>query len=255
MKKHEMVLDFTSLLDVILIILFLVLCTMNGKAEKDAATIDELTEQNKAYAELTQKQEDELNALTTENADISEQLAALQKEQEELQAKYEDVYAQNEENKALAQAAQENLKKFMEIAKLSSGDAALFGLFKEKAIALEIKVSATNPDNPTDCKLMLYHDGKQVGKPLTFYPGNSNTRPWEKLLPSNITTIKTWLKSIFEDLVIEPGYKLVLISITENETGVMDKSSTVLKKALESLEMDRSKAYELYHTETTNNVN
>jgi len=116
MKKHEMVLDFTSLLDVILIILFLVLCTMNGKAEKDAATIDELTEQNAAYAELTQQQKDELEALTTENTDISEQLAALLKEHEELQAKYDDVSAQNEENKKLAQAAQANLEKFMELA-------------------------------------------------------------------------------------------------------------------------------------------
>ncbi len=252
MKKHEMVLDFTSLLDVILIILFLVLCTMNGKAEKDAATIDELTEQNEAYAELTQKQEDELNALTTENADISEQLAALQKEQEELQAKYEDLKEQNTANEKLAQTAQANLEKFMEIAGLGKGDTTLFQLFGEITLRLELKLSVSNPNATRldDCKLTLYYNGNSIGTPLIFNPGDVSN--WEQLLPKNIPVIKKWLTAYLEDLGAGSDYNLVLIALSEDEI-VKYKSLDVVKKALESLDMDRTKGYDLYYKDNAEN--
>ena len=55
MKKREIILDFTSLLDVILILLFLILCSMNATAKKDAEEIESMKTQNVLL--LAQKQE------------------------------------------------------------------------------------------------------------------------------------------------------------------------------------------------------
>ena len=51
MKKREIILDFTSLLDVILILLFLILCSMNASAKKDAEQIADLTVRNEQLTE------------------------------------------------------------------------------------------------------------------------------------------------------------------------------------------------------------
>ena len=51
MKKREIILDFTSLLDVILILLFLILCSMNASAKKDAEQIADLMVQNEQLTE------------------------------------------------------------------------------------------------------------------------------------------------------------------------------------------------------------
>ena len=83
MKKREIILDFTSLLDVILILLFLILCSMNATAKKDAEQIAELTVQNEQLTEQKQELGEAAVKLENEKGQLAEQLNTLQIQSEE----------------------------------------------------------------------------------------------------------------------------------------------------------------------------
>lgn len=76
MKKRDLVLDFTSLLDVIMIILFVVVSSM-GQASMDAREQAE-----KTVAEV----QAEKDAVSAENEELTQQLSELEKENLELRA-------------------------------------------------------------------------------------------------------------------------------------------------------------------------
>lgn len=82
MKKKELMLDFTSLLDVILIILFLVICTMNKTARADTAEIETLTAETAALSEENDRLQTEYEIALTENAELTEEKEKLESEAE-----------------------------------------------------------------------------------------------------------------------------------------------------------------------------
>ncbi|GEM_PF-1390502 len=96
MKKRELILDFTSLLDIIMIILFLVL----GSVSESAATAQDEAQTAKEQAIARMKQIEELTAQVEELSDklaaqsddadkLSEQIEAAQKSYDELSVRYD----------------------------------------------------------------------------------------------------------------------------------------------------------------------
>lgn len=254
MRKHEMVLDFTSLLDVILIILFLVLCTMNGKAQKDADKIDSLTEANSAYAQQVKDQGDEIDSLTQTNKEQADKIAELEQLVGELTDKNAELAESNEYYKNQAENAMATLDKYMEISGLGSTDKTLYALFKEKSISLELNLlKKKDPKTGAiSCEIKLYMGNKVVGQPLTIDPD-------AKKKETNTVAVRNWLAPLLKKYVSDASYKVAVIVISYDgsatDNGVSNSAFTPVNDAVQKIETDKTKNYELWHTiDSTNYV-
>jgi len=112
MTKREIILDFTSLLDVIMIILFLLVCNMNDATTKGNAEIDELT------GTVTILQED-LDNLKDELAKAEESLAVVKAELDDKTAELEKVDAERIQYKIKIEELTEEIDKLKEDKKVA----------------------------------------------------------------------------------------------------------------------------------------
>ncbi len=250
MKKHEMVLDFTSLLDVILIILFLVLCTMNGKAQKDADKIDDLTAQKTAYEQLVAEQEEKLAELEQKNTELEEQLNTATEDSASWSSKYAELENEIEYYKDMAKRSQEALKQYLEIGGLGQYDAKLFEFFKESSITIEINVSLLSHTNTL---LTMRRDGKKVMS-YDFTPGKKTKDPtfdppdqvyYYEVLSQNKQNIIERVDRILSDLVKASDYQVLLLITYESADTYDQNGLDVVKEALDDLKNNDAKGYKL----------
>ncbi len=169
MKKREIILDFTSLLDVILILLFLILCSMNALAKKDAEEIESMKTQNELL--LTQKQE--LSEVAVELDSKNEQLT---QQLEELQGLYQSqgeelagLWTKNEELQqiadasiASAQVANELLEKLQELSGLNAIDQKQYELFLANICRIELQCVAKRGEKKTSITVFVDDEKKET---------------------------------------------------------------------------------------------
>lgn len=167
MKKREIILDFTSLLDVILILLFLILCSMNASAKKDAEQIANLTAQNEQLAEQKQELGEAAVKLENEKGQLTEKLDALQAASEELDKEIAYLQAQNKELQQLAdtsvasaKAATQLLEKLQKLSGLNAVDQKQYELFLTNICRIELQCMAKLGEKKTSITVFV-DDKKQ----------------------------------------------------------------------------------------------
>lgn len=167
MKKREIILDFTSLLDVILILLFLILCSMNASAKMDAEQIANLTVQNEQLTEQKQELGEAAVKLENEKGQLTEQLNALQAKSEALDKEMSSLQAQNKELQQLAdasvtsaKAATQLLEKLQELSGLNAIDQKQYELFLENICRIELQCVAKLGEKKTSIAIFV-DDEKQ----------------------------------------------------------------------------------------------
>lgn len=162
MKKREIILDFTSLLDVILILLFLILCSMNATAKKDAEQIAELTVQNEQLTEQKQELGEAAVKLENEKGQLAEQLNTLQIQSEEKDKEISSLQAQNKELQQLAdtsvasaQAATQLLEKLQAMSGLNAVDQKQYELFLNNICRIELQCVAKLGEKKTSIAIFV----------------------------------------------------------------------------------------------------
>ena len=162
MKKREIILDFTSLLDVILILLFLILCSMNATAKKDAEQIADLTVQNEQLSEQKQELGEAAVKLENEKGQLAEQLESLQAQSEEKDKAISSLQAQNKELQQLAdtsvasaQAATQLLEKLQTLSGLNAVDQKQYELFLANICRLELLCAAKLGERKTSISVVV----------------------------------------------------------------------------------------------------
>lgn len=167
MKKREIILDFTSLLDVILILLFLILCSMNASAKKDAEQIADLTVQNEQLTEQKQELSEATIKLENEKSQLTEQLDVLQAQGEEKDKEISSLQAQNKElqqiadtSVASAQAATQLLEKLQVLSGLNAVDQKQYELFLTNICRIELQCMAKRGEKKTSITVFI-DDEKQ----------------------------------------------------------------------------------------------
>jgi hypothetical protein len=236
-----MVLDFTSLLDVILIILFLVLCTMNGKARKDADKIDDLTAQNEAYEAQVAEQGEKIAGLEEKNTELDSELSAAQTELEQLKEKYAALEKENEYNKQIAQQAQENLKQYMEMGGYEQGDLELFGWFKEKVYSIEILMTTSDVADTPDAILTMKIDGKQIGRSFVFDPGKTSNKDIQ--YEATKGRFKTWFKGLVATRIKNAGSPLLIVTVSYKNGEVPLQGPEAVFKMINYVDLDPDNGY------------
>jgi len=244
MKKHEMVLDFTSLLDVILIILFLVLCTMNGKAQKDADTIDDLTQANVTMAAQLEEQAGQIEDLENTNKELAgllEEMEAIKKENSRLEA--ENAKLDKERNEAL-----ERLDKYMEISGLDDYDSLVFDTVMKGVTSVEVRILYVTKEQ-ADVELFQKDarsgEYRQVGNTLSINPSLS-------LVNNNANMVQSWLEALLSKNMSQNSESTVVLilrySINNDpaQGGVANSAVTAVDNALKAIEKNDSKGYTLY---------
>ena len=243
MKKHVMVLDFTSLLDVILIILFLVLCTMNGKAQKDAAAIESLEADKAAYEALTAEQRDEIDSLTEKNTELDETLTKTTEDLTELNKKYTEASAESDYYRVQAENAQENLKKYMEIGGMSDTDRIAFERFKENSAVFKITLEAVEvKDYSKGHILVVYKGDNQIGNPLRIYVSKLADSQSEN---ETVANIKSWINQIFKGQQSSLRNKDVFIILRYDNEKVYLRTPPLVERALKSIDTLSDIGYDL----------
>ncbi len=167
MKKREIILDFTSLLDVILILLFLILCSMNAAAKKDAEKIADLTIQKEQLTEQKQELGEAAVTLENENGKLTELLKSLQKAGEEKDNEIDSLQAQNKELQQLvdssvasAKAATQLLEKLQSLSGLNAVDQKQYELFLSNICRIELQCVAKLGEKKTSITVLV-NDEKQ----------------------------------------------------------------------------------------------
>ena len=167
MKKREIILDFTSLLDVILILLFLILCSMNATAKKDAEQIANLTVQNEQLTEQKQELSEAAVKLENEKGQLTEQLNTLQTKSEEMDKAISNLQTQNKElqqiadtSVASAQAATQLLEKLQKLSGLNAVDQKQYELFLTNICRIELQCMARLGEKKTSITVFI-DDQKQ----------------------------------------------------------------------------------------------
>ena len=169
MKKREIILDFTSLLDVILILLFLILCSMNATAKKDAEEIESMKTQNVLL--LAQKQElsEAAVELDSKNEQLTQQLEELQglyltqgDELAGLQAKNEELQQLADASIASAQVANELLEKLQELSGLNAIDKKQYELFLSNICRIELQCVAKLGEKKTSITVFVDDEKKET---------------------------------------------------------------------------------------------
>ena len=162
MKKREIILDFTSLLDVILILLFLILCSMNASAKKDAEQIADLTVQNEQLTEQKQELSEAAVKLENEKGQLSERLDALQIQSEEkdkeissLQEKNKELQQLADTSVASAQAATQLLEKLQALSGLNALDQKQYELFLANICRIELQCVARLGEKKTSITVFV----------------------------------------------------------------------------------------------------
>ncbi len=162
MKKREIILDFTSLLDVILILLFLILCSMNATAKKDAEQIAELTVQNEQLAEQKQELGEAAVKLENEKGQLADQLNTLQIQSEEKDKEISSLQTQNKELQQLAdtsvasaQAATQLLEKLQAMSGLNAVDQKQYELFLTNICRIELQCVAKLGEKKTSIAIFV----------------------------------------------------------------------------------------------------
>jgi len=155
-------LDFTSLLDVILILLFLILCSMNATAKKDAEQIADLTVQNEQLTEQKQELGEAAVKLENEKEQLAEQLNLLQAKNEEMDKEINSLQAQNKElqqiadtSVASAQAATQLLEKLQEISGLNAIDQKQYEVFLSNICRIELQCIAKLGEKKTSITVVV----------------------------------------------------------------------------------------------------
>lgn len=167
MKKREIILDFTSLLDVILILLFLILCSMNASAKKDAEQIADLMVQNEQLTEQKQELGEAAVKLENEKGQLTEQIDALLVQSEEKSKEISSLQAQNKELQQLAdtsvasaQAATQLLEKLQVLSGLNAIDQKQYELFLANICRIELQCVAKLGEKKTSITVFV-DDKKQ----------------------------------------------------------------------------------------------
>jgi len=162
MKKREIILDFTSLLDVILILLFLILCSMNASAKKDAEQIAELTVQNGQLTEQKQELSEAAVKLENEKANLTEKLDDLQTQSDAKDKEISSLQAQNKELQQLAdtsvasaQAATQLLEKLQALSGLNAIDQKQYELFLANICRVELQCMAKLGEKKTSITIFV----------------------------------------------------------------------------------------------------
>ncbi len=240
MKKHEMVLDFTSLLDVILIILFLVLCSMNGKAQKDAEEIEDLKKQNAAYETQAAEQGEKISALEKENTELEDKLKQAQQELADLKKQYAEAVTDRDYYKTQAENAQNNLAKYMEIGGMSSTDLVAYQRFKENSAVFEISLVTLDPkDYSRGNRLTVYKNNAQIGSALII-PTDKDPQSEEE----TIKKIKDWVNKIFSGQVASLSSKEVFIVFKYDNGQIYLRTPQVVKNAVEHIDTLKNIKYD-----------
>ena len=166
MKKREIILDFTSLLDVILILLFLILCSMNATAKKDAEKIADLTIQKEQLTEQKQELGEAAVTLENENGKLTELLKSLQKAGEEKDNEIDSLQAQNKELQQLvdssvasAKAATQLLEKLQSLSGLNAVDQKQYELFLSNICRIELQCVAKLGEKKTSITVFSLFGG------------------------------------------------------------------------------------------------
>lgn len=199
MKKREIILDFTSLLDVILILLFLILCSMNASAKKDAEQIADLTVQNEQLAEQKQELGEAAVKLENEKGHLTEQLETLQVQGEEKDKEISSLQAQNKELQQLAdtsvasaKAAAQLLEQLQELSGLNAIDQKQYELFLENICRIELQCVAKLGEKKTS--ITVFVDDK---KQETFLVGQG-----EMSLEQAADVLRTYLDATKAQIAI-----------------------------------------------------
>lgn len=233
MKKHEMVLDFTSLLDVILIILFLVLCSMNGKAQKDAKKIDDL--------------EASTASLTSENGQLQGQIDDLEKQKSELEALLEEarkaslekgqevdrLTQENQKLEELLDTATQLAKTYEKLNGLSEADAKRFELLKYDTQAVTLRITKANTIDDYHYYVTLIADGiKSTG--FMIEDVRKNDGPLESTYRYQ-KEFAEWLQNEMNSLSNVKEFKVCQINIDNNADLIVDHAFQIVKNAVFNL--------------------
>lgn len=169
MKKREIILDFTSLLDVILILLFLILCSMNATAKKDAEQIADLKVKNEQLTEQKQELSEAAVGLENEKGQLAEQLNTLQTKNEEMDKEISSLQTQNKELRQLAdtsvasaQAAAQLLEKLQELSGLNAIDQKQYELFLANICRIELQCEAKLGEKKTSIAIFVDDERKET---------------------------------------------------------------------------------------------
>lgn len=169
MKKREIILDFTSLLDVILILLFLILCSMNASAKKDAEQIAGLTVQNEQLTVQKQELGEAAVKLENEKATLADQLDVLQgqvagqeKEISSLQAQNKELQQLADTSVASAQAATQLLEKLQALSGLDAVDQKQYELFLANICRIELQCVAKLGEKKTSITIFVDDERKET---------------------------------------------------------------------------------------------
>ncbi len=145
MKKREMVLDFTSLLDVILILLFLVVCSMNITAKQNAEAMDALAAQNETLTGQLSLLEEEAEELKADAAELEQNLSEASNEFLKAQQENQALIFQNEKLQETAERslntaemALQRLEELEELSGLNVVDRTQYEIFLEKVTRVEL---------------------------------------------------------------------------------------------------------------------
>ena len=162
MKKREIILDFTSLLDVILILLFLILCSMNASAKKDAEQIADLTVRNEQLTEQKQELGEAAVKLENEKGQLADQLESMQAQGKEKDKEISSLQAQNKELQQLAdtavasaQAATQLLEKLQALSGLNAVDQKQYELFLTNICRIELVCVAKLGERKTSISVVV----------------------------------------------------------------------------------------------------
>ena len=236
MKKHEMVLDFTSLLDVILIILFLVLCSMNGKAQKDAEKIDDLTANVESLKDENEQLTGTVKDLEKLQQELTETLeeikkASLEKGQEldEMRVKYDELKLQYER-------ISKNLDSIAALANLDINDAVKYEAFKGNAIAVELELVDVqgNLDKKTSCRVNLFVERLFKESFLIEDTGVAFSYEYQSLLTDCIQKSLNDLKNSEEIPIVIISIKYDLEKVAYNAVDIVEKAAIDASKKCNS---------------------
>ena len=169
MKKREIILDFTSLLDVILILLFLILCSMNATAKKDAEQIANLTVQNEQLTEQKQELGEAAVKLENEKGQLADRLNLLQAKSEEKDKEISSLQIQNRElqqiadtSVASAQAATQLLEQLQVLSGLNAIDQKQYELFLTNICRIELQCAARLGEKKTSIEIFVDDERKET---------------------------------------------------------------------------------------------
>ena len=169
MKKREIILDFTSLLDVILILLFLILCSMNASAKKDTEQIENMKAQNELLLEQKQELSDTAVELGSEKEQIELELEKLMELYQQQSEELSGLLTQNAELQQLAdasiasaQVANELLEKLQELSGLNAIDQKQYELFLANICRMEVRCTAKLGEKKTSITIFVDDEEKET---------------------------------------------------------------------------------------------